>query len=283
MQLLIVLCLSLGSFLSPTSANNYYSTTEPSSTVDPIVNALSNSDSTSEISYPNSVELVTNEEFYFTASTPLIYTLEESANHCIEETIDLSNIEGDPKRLLDRVSAKYSKFESFKADFTLVTKNQDAGINETQEGKIYVKGDKYRIETDEIERICDNESVWTYFKAEEEVQINDFELEDGELSPAKIFTVYKDGFKFKLPEQDNPNYTTIDLTPIEKNMPYSKIRLHVNKETLLIDNADIFEKNGTLITYKLANVDTKEMIKDDFFSFDEKAYPALEVIDLREE
>ena len=187
------------------------------------------------------------------------------------------------KIILDKVSKKYRTLKAIAADFTLTIENQEAGVSEKQEGRVYIKGEKYKIATTALDRISDNNSVWTHFKAEEEVQITEFDPEDGDLTPAQLFTIYKKDFSYRLNDelkQGKQVLALIDLTPKDKDMPYYKIRLTINKSTNLITKAKVFEKNTTTVTYELENFDTSKNLSDDFFSFDE-SNTDVEIIDLR--
>ncbi len=207
-----------------------------------------------------------------------VFALNNSNTVSIYELIN-SN---DAKQILDRVSQKYKSLESVKVDFSLQIINPDAGIDETQIGELYVKGDKYRIETEELERMSDTESVWTHFKSEEEVQVNTFDPEEGEISPAQIFTIYEEQeFQYVVKETVG-NKTTIDLLPsLEEKMPYHRIRITVNTDTNLIEKATIFEKNGTRFIYSLDNFKSNVRIDDNYFFFNSDKNPNIDVIDLR--
>ena len=58
-----------------------------------------------------------------------------------------------------------------------------------------LKGDKYKLEIAGQEIICNGNTLWTFIKDAEEVQVNEPEYEEGSINPANIFTVYENGFK----------------------------------------------------------------------------------------
>ncbi len=192
----------------------------------------------------------------------------------------------DPKakKILDQVSKKYKTLRALKADFTLSIENTDANIKEKQKGRVYIKGNKYKIETDKLDRISDNKSVWTHFKDEEEVQVTEFDPDEGELTPAQLFTIYDRDFIYSLNDEVKERgiaYAMIDLTPKDKSVPYYKVRLTVNKDNSLITRAMVFEKNSTTVVYELGNFNTDVTFEDSFFSFKKDTDSDIEVIDLR--
>ena len=189
----------------------------------------------------------------------------------------------EAQKILDRVSQKFQSLDALQADFSLQIENTAAGINETQEGQVFVKGDKYRIKTDGLLRLSNNQYVWTHFTKEEEIQVNDFDPEEGEMSPARLFNIYNEDFKFMINEEVKAasDVKVIDLSPKEKSdMPYYKVRLSINTNTNLIEKAVIFEKSGSRFTYILKNIDTKVNFKDSFFELKESDYPNADWIDL---
>ena len=188
----------------------------------------------------------------------------------------------DAQKILDKVSQKFKALDALQADFSLQIENAAAGIDETQEGKVFVKGDKYKIEAEGLLRLSNNKYVWTYFIEEKEVQVNDFDPEEGEMSPARLFNIYNEDFDFMMnDEQKSASTAVIDLTPKEKSeMPYYKVRLSINTNSNLIEKAVIFEKSGSRFTYILKNIDTKVSFNDAFFELKEDDYEDVDWIDL---
>jgi len=188
----------------------------------------------------------------------------------------------DAQKILDKVSQKFKALDALQADFSLQIENAAAGIDETQEGKVFVKGDKYKIEAEGLLRLSNNKYVWTYFIEEEEIQVNDFDPEEGEMSPARLFNIYNEDFNFMInDEQKSASTAVIDLTPKEKSeMPYYKVRLSINTNSNLIEKAVIFEKSGSRFTYILKNIDTKVSFNDPFFELKEDDYEDVDWIDL---
>jgi len=186
------------------------------------------------------------------------------------------------KQVLNKVSQKYKSFRAIEVDFTLQIVNPDANIDEKQAGKLFAKGDKYRVKTKEFERISDGESIWTHFIKEVELQITSFDPEEGELSPARIFTIYETmDFNYEIKEE-NGKEITIDLVPSsDDETPYNRIRLTVNKSNYLISKATVFENNGTRFVYALSNFKSNVKLNDSYFSFDFENFEG-DIIDLTE-
>ena len=89
----------------------------------------------------------------------------------------------DPKAqsILDALSDKASAYKSFTADFEYTLINKTEGINETQKGKVTMKGKKkYKLEVAGQEIVCNGETVWTFIKDAGELQISDVPEESEE-------------------------------------------------------------------------------------------------------
>lgn len=186
------------------------------------------------------------------------------------------------KNILDRVSAFYQKQQNIEADFVLNIVNDDAGINESQTGQLMVKGEKYRISTDELVRVSDGKSIWTHFLDDQEIQITDFDPEEEEMTPAKLFTIYEEGYNYSFVGREN-GLNVIDLSPVDPDNPYFKIRLYIDPNASYITSATVFSRNGTQMTYSITNFDFSQGdLSDDNFQYDTNRFGSdVEIVDLR--
>ncbi len=189
------------------------------------------------------------------------------------------------KKILDDVNARYSALQAMQSNFTILVENSSGGLQKREEGTVFVKGEKYRLETNELVRISDGNTIWTYFPNEKEVQISEQDGDDTEINPAKLYKLYEKGYLLLYMGEDiveGTTYQYIDLTPLEKSSPYFKIRLTISKTNRLVTQAKIFSRNGIHYTYRIDKVDTKPTPKENsFFSFNTSAYGDIEINDLR--
>ncbi len=190
--------------------------------------------------------------------------------------------------ILNAVSEKYQKIPSFKASVRqeVISTNGNKVID-SFEAKITVKGNKYRLEIGEQEIYNNEKTVWTYLKEQNEVNINNYspDSEDAVNSPAKIYDLYKKGFKYVyLGEQkaDGQTYDMVDLAPeFPDKVNYFRILLHIKKDKS-ISSWEVFEKgNRKKFKFTILNFSPNTQVNDQFFDFDVKAHKGIEVIDLR--
>jgi outer membrane lipoprotein-sorting protein len=188
------------------------------------------------------------------------------------------------KDILSKVSAKYKSFKTIRAVF--VQKIEDPANKSSDEltGTIYIKGNKYKVELNNQEIICDNATVWTYLKDSKEVQINTYEPDESTISPDQIFNIYQKDFLYAFNKETTINGVVtdvIDLTPTNKERPYFKVRLNIDKNNSTITSAVFMFKDGKKYTFEIQKMVPDLAMNDTFFSFDPKQYPGVQVDDLR--
>jgi outer membrane lipoprotein-sorting protein len=187
------------------------------------------------------------------------------------------------KTVLDAMTKKVKSLKTLKANFVL---NITGGkVKDSKKGSISVKGEKYHVELDGQEIICDNKNIWTYTKDAKEVQINTFNPSEQSMSPAKLLTnSYEQDYKYAYKGEKKEKGKTLDmveLTPKDANSKASKIELMVDKSTSIVASGNIWEKNGNKIEYTITNFTADANIPDAFFTWDSKAHAGVEVVDLR--
>lgn len=183
------------------------------------------------------------------------------------------------KSILDLLSKKTKSYSSIKAEFTNTFSNTITDLNESQSGTIYLKENAYKLELESQIIISDGETNWIYLIDEEEVNITEIDDEENELNPSKIFTIYEDGYNYKFINEGS-NVYHINLIPIESS-PFSKVELFINKHKMQISSFNMIDKQGSNYKYTIDSFETNIEFNNNFFIFNTKEYPEVEVIDLR--
>src|ERR1700761_4387368 len=107
--------------------------------------------------------------------------------------------------ILNGVSEKYKSFTSVKAEFTIKTEDGTGKTTDNQAGTLYVKGNKFKLELNNQQIVCDNVTIWTYLKDANELQINTYEPDENTISPSQIFTIYEKNFIYGFIEEKTVN------------------------------------------------------------------------------
>lgn len=190
--------------------------------------------------------------------------------------------QGDKKSsaILEAMSAKYQKIKSFKAVFTYTP---DGG--KSLKGDATVKGTKFRLKMAGQEIYNDGKLMATYIKETNEVNLQDFDpTATGDLDPTKIYSAYKKGFKYAFLQEKKEGaevFEVVELTSTNKGGQVDKVQIQVNKKDKSIGSWKIFQKNGQKVTYKVDQFQPDIAVADNFFTFNAKQYPGVEVVDLR--
>jgi len=192
----------------------------------------------------------------------------------------------DPKALeiLEAMSAKYQDIEAFKAKLVYKLENNAEKLHETFKGEITVMGEKYRLKIGEQEIINNGTTIWTYLKEVNEVNIDNYYPEDDPMAPSKIYTIYREGYKYSFVDQKKQKgrlVEIVDLEPDNKDEPFFKIRLTIDKEDKTLVNYKVFDKNGNRYLWSVSDFDSNLKLSANHFEFDPSQYKGVEVIDLR--
>jgi outer membrane lipoprotein carrier protein len=192
----------------------------------------------------------------------------------------------DPKagKILDQMSAKYQAMKAFKANFTQTLENDATKVKENLSGDITVSGQKFRLKMSGQEVINNGQTVWTYMKSENEVNIADYEPEEQEISPTQIYTLYKKGYKYAYVQEAKEGGEAVDvieLSPEDRNAPVFKVRLKVSKNNKSVKSWQMFKKNGNRYTFKINKFTPNVTVDATTFNFDKSKYKGIKVVDLR--
>jgi outer membrane lipoprotein-sorting protein len=186
--------------------------------------------------------------------------------------------------VLDAMSAKYQSIEAFRAKLVYKLENPGEKLNETFRGEITVMGEKYRLKIGEQEIINNGSTIWTYLREVNEVNIDNYYPEDDPMAPAKIYTIYREGYKYSFVEKKKQKgriVNIVDLEPDNKDEPFFKIRLTIDEQDNTLTNYKVFDKNGNRYLWSVSDFDPEQNLTASYFEFDPGNYKGVEVIDLR--
>ena len=205
------------------------------------------------------------------------YFLPFLLNLLIHQNI-MSQYTRDALEVLNQMSDKYKKMNGFTSSFTYSMNNLSENITDSFEGTISVKDEKYILYIEGQKIINDSKTVWTYLEDLNEVTISEFDPTEQEISLNNIFEIYKEGFTHKnIGEKDD--LLNIEIYPDSDEKSYFKILFKINNSNLL-ESFTVFDKSNTLFIYTINNF-IEEDLDLSLFTFIEKNYPGIEVIDFR--
>lgn len=193
---------------------------------------------------------------------------------------------GKAKAILDKLSTKNKSYTTIEAHFEFLMDNNEEDIHEKSNGTLLLKGDKYKLNIMGVDTYFDGTTIYSHIIDAEEVNIKEPDEDDEEegLSPAKIFSIYEEGFNYKYVEEKiikGKSYHFIDLFPTDLDKEFIKMTLIIDKKELQISTLLSKGKDGNNITINLNDFKKNIEILDKEFIFDEKANPNVEINDMR--
>ena len=189
------------------------------------------------------------------------------------------------KAILDGVSTKFKTFRTVKASFTYKVEDAAGKVQTTKTGSILMKGTRFKVNFIGQEIFCDGVTVWNYDKAANEVSISKLDASGGMITPQKLFTNFYDkDFLSKLNGEKKIGAKTIqeiEMTPTDKNKPFFKVYIQVDKVAKTIYSTKVLEKGGNKYSYTVNTMSTNVTLADAEFVFNKAKYPGVEEVDLR--
>lgn len=183
-------------------------------------------------------------------------------------------------QILDAMSKKYAAVPSFNAAFTYSTEGSKASYK----GDVTTKGKKFKLKLAGQEIYNNGTTVSTFIKESNEVNISNFDPAEEGINPAKIYTIYKNGYKYSFVEEQKAGsavYEVIELTPEKASSQIAKLRITVDKKDKSVKSWKITTKDGKKQNFKVDKFVALKGLSDSFFNFDKSKYPGVEVVDLR--
>ena len=189
------------------------------------------------------------------------------------------------KVVLEKTAEAFKKAGGVRADFTLKAVN-DGHLEGRENGIIQLKGEKFMLKTSETTTWFDGKTQWSYVTKNDEVNVsNPTQEELQQINPYTFLYMYQKGFSYKLGTvkvyQGKAVWEVI-LTANDKKQELESITLYVTKSTyepvyIQLQQRGQKTRNEITVTAYQIGLD----YADHVFTFDRKAYPTAEVIDLR--
>ena len=175
------------------------------------------------------------------------------------------------KEVLDAVAENYQQGDGMKISF-----------KGSQIGTLWLKGDHFVLECGGIKSWFDGKTQWSYVKDNEEVNVSSPTPEELQtVNPYALVTMYRKGFNYRYDGykvRKGKKGQEITLLPLVKG-DIRKIILNVDNQLVPV-YIGIDMENGHYEEFVSTSFE-RLSLSDDFFRFDEKQYPDVEVIDLR--
>ena len=141
--------------------------------------------------------------------------------------------------------------KNIEVSFTYQTKGDSELNDETKEGRMYFQNDAYKLIMEDQHVISDGKTTWHYIVEDEEVMVGN------------------------ATENDNP-YTILDDLERDSSDLHPTLDSKGNLKSL-----EIIIDEGITLTINIVEMKFDQDFPKGLFTFDEKAYPGVELIDMR--
>ena len=187
-------------------------------------------------------------------------------------------------KILSSLSSKMKSQSSFYIEFNANIKNAASGLNESNTGKGWVKGDKFHASYGENTRISNGVKSWTILKEEKSVYVTEADDDDEEsMNPKKLMTIWETGFKSKYDKETKLGTENVHMIHLYPKNPgsveYHTITLYISTTSNELKKAVTKTKDGTIMTYSVTKFQPSTSIPDSKFVFDQSKYPGYHIIE----
>ncbi|MCB8995213.1 MAG: outer membrane lipoprotein carrier protein LolA [Bacteroidales bacterium] len=185
---------------------------------------------------------------------------------------------------LEQISKLFDADKALQIEFKYEVESAEPPSKVSDYGSIIIKGNKYKLKTDDGEMYFNGKTLWVYNIAAKEVYSSipsGENMDDMLLSPFRLIKDFKTYYKYRLKEDVNMNgisYTQIELYPKDLNTSYSIMRILVNKKNGVFYSFSMQQKNGVHYTIYSREIIKDLKIPESTFSWNASLYPdVLEV------
>jgi outer membrane lipoprotein-sorting protein len=198
-----------------------------------------------------------------------------------------AQVDEKAKKILDKMSDKYQNLPAYKTNFVYRLTNEVENVDEQFAGEIMVKGEKYVLLMSDQEIFNDGETIWTFLQEANEVNVDYYMPDEGDLSPNNIYAAYKKGYRYRWLETKKVGSRTLDVIELQPEDPkdpdkiFFRIVLNIDQADNTIHSWDMYDRAGNVFSYTISGFNPQFTAEDSFFVFDESKYPGVEVVDLR--
>lgn len=181
------------------------------------------------------------------------------------------------KALLDKVVSKAKSYKNMVIDFKYAINNTAEKINQESTGKVMLQGNKYHLTFMGVTKLFDGKKIYTIVPEDEEITVSNHDENDANaMSPNKIFTFFKKGFKFAMDIKQPMAGKTIQyvkLTPSSVTDKRKEILIGIDTKTNHIYNLIEIGKNGTRTTLTVSSFKFNQTLAKNQFTFVKAKYP----------
>jgi outer membrane lipoprotein-sorting protein len=187
---------------------------------------------------------------------------------------------------LEQISKLFDPAKALQIEFKYEIDTPEPPSKVSDYGSIIIKGDKYKLKTEDGEMYFNGKTLWVYNLAATEVykSIPETEsMDDMLMAPFRLIKDYKKYYKYRLKEEISlagVNYVQVELYPVDLMTSYSIMRVLINKKSGLFYSFSMQQKNGIIYTIFSREIIKDVKISEGAFSWNSSLYPDVLEIEM---
>ena len=137
-------------------------------------------------------------------------------------------------------------------------------------GEIYIKKEKYFIDTEEIDQIFDGDKLYTIIHENEEIIVTSDLNTFFNFTPKQIFNFFKDDFEIEIKNGQGVSYNLVARNLIQEDLVYEII---IDSNLLSIKKIEIKNRNNlTLSSFLTLSYKFNLSLPSSLFKFDKNKF-----------
>lgn len=190
------------------------------------------------------------------------------------------------KAILDGFSKAMKSYPAIDIRYTFATENSASGEMESQDGRVLIKGNAFKLIMDELEVYSDGKTKWTVMHDVDEITIQEVDPESNDIfdNPINFFTVNSKDFKYSYKGSviiGGKAMEKIEFEPKDKRAAYSAVELQIEGATQYPYQVRYVGKEGENYSVRVKTFTPNAKIEDVQLEFNEQSYRGYEIVDLR--
>lgn len=187
------------------------------------------------------------------------------------------------EEVLEQVRKKYDTVNDAELRFAQTVRFSLSKVEQRLEGTLLMKkGNKYRVETDDMTVVTDGETVWSYSRINNQVLIDRFKMDERAFSPERILMAAPADFSASLVGREKVGKietVALKLVPVTDQSFLSVLKLWVGEGDHLIRKVEMVDANGKETTYVVTEIRINTGVTDGRFTY--RIPEGVESVDLR--
>ena len=144
-------------------------------------------------------------------------------------------------------------------------------------GELYIKKDKYFIDSEEIDQIFDGNKLYTIIHENQEIIITSDSNTFFNFTPKQVYYFFKDDFEIEIEESQDVSYNLIARNLINKDLFYKII---IDSNLLFVKKIEIKNRdNQTISSFLTLSYKFNLSLPSSLFKFDKNKFNKYELIE----